>query len=83
MIGRLLRRRDPTPPEPSVRTAGLIEIVRRGTTQRTIFIDGVQFPWFLAQDGIVKEFTTGEMPAVTFTLIADEIRIVDALDDHA
>jgi hypothetical protein len=54
----------------------LIEVECKGTDAR-LLIDGEEFPYFLGDQGVSTQVQSGEMPSVTLTILADEVRVVD------
>lgn len=39
----------------------------------TFEVDGQEFPWHIAADGITQTISGDEFPAITFTLIAERV----------
>jgi hypothetical protein len=59
--------------------AGRIDVVRRGG-KATLEIDGKPFPWMhIALEGVATCIRSDEGPAVTLTIPADEVRVLDSL----
>jgi hypothetical protein len=63
-----------------LKVAGVIRVERRGRIAR-LFIDDVELPYHLAREPIeVGPVDPDDMPSVRFTLLADRVEVVDALD---
>lgn len=64
------------------RLAKSIEIERHGASA-TIKVDGEPFPWYIARVADVHIDLDQEMPAVTITLLADRVTVVQDLTPDA
>lgn len=42
-------------------------------------IDGEEFPWFISESGISTTVSANDVPGITFTLMAEEVRVVGKL----
>lgn len=62
--------------------AKLIEIERHGASA-TIKVDGEPFPWLIGPVADVRVDLDQEMPAVTITLLADRVTVVQDLTPDA
>lgn len=55
-----------------------IRIERQGRRARFL-IDGEDFPWPIAWDGIDVNVNPDNIPGVSLTILADRVEVVDAL----
>lgn len=60
------------------RMADLIKVTRKGRTA-TLEIDGVEFPWYIAEAGVEVDVDTREAPTVTITVLAERVELVNDL----
>lgn len=58
--------------------AKLIEVERRHGSVN-LKIDGEEFPWFVSLDGVSANVRKDECPAVTVTILADQVRVLDSV----
>lgn len=56
--------------------AKLIRLERRGVGGR-VLIDGQEFPWHIAADGVGYTFDPESVPVVQLTLLAERIEVDD------
>lgn len=62
------------------RIAKLIEVEQSRTTPSgCIVIDGEPFPFMLSEDGVDTQVRHGEMPSVTVTILAEEVRVLNSV----
>lgn len=52
--------------------------IERVGKDASITIDGDEFPWYIAENGIVVE-PGGEMPSVTIKLLAEDVKVSHSL----
>lgn len=55
-----------------------IRVERQGSSAR-LLIDGEDFPWPIAWDGIDVNVNPDNIPGVSVTILADRVEVVDAL----
>lgn len=56
--------------------ADVIEVRRQ-----EILIDGKEFPWFTSERG-VEVTVARDIPAITVTIVANEVRVIDSIKDE-
>ena len=62
------------------RIAGVVRVERRGQIAR-LFIDGAEFPYALAYEGIeVGDVHPDDCPSVRFTVLADRVDVINQFD---
>lgn len=46
--------------------------------QKKLFIDGVEFPWYISEDGvdITGMAANNELPMVSFTILAADVEVI-------
>lgn len=55
---------------------GIIRIERSGSAAQ-LWVDGQEFPWAIARDGLAVDVDTEDAPSVGLRLIADRVEVVD------
>jgi hypothetical protein len=71
--------------EPRWREAHLakrIEVLQ-GSEGFSLTIDGLEFPWFITEQGVTTESTIDGMPVVTVSILAETIRTVQSQTKNA
>lgn len=56
--------------------AKLIE-VEREAGEFSLRVDGKDFPWHIAVDGVTVHVSTDDLSSVTVTIVAEEVRVLD------
>ncbi len=50
-----------------------IEVVAETGKRSTLVIDGEEFPWYIAADGVATCVSKDGPPAITITILADRV----------
>lgn len=58
--------------------ARLVRIVREGSMAR-LEVDGVEFPWLISARAVI-DCSTGDVPSVEITLLAERVEMANSLD---
>jgi hypothetical protein len=54
-------------------------VVRRKGQSVTFEVDGHEFPWLISEDGPSLAVSPGAVPAVTVTILAESVDVMDEL----
>jgi hypothetical protein len=56
----------------------------RGTGSRrfSLTVDGEEFPWHIAEDGVTTTVTDDGVPTVTITLLAERVTVDHRIEDE-